>query len=134
TPLKLICLNESIDIKAKAKSGNKLLVTRGPFSKYPDLWVCALQFQGLKQVSQANPQQKDYLWGTAELVQWCSLDGNSLNGIVYKPEGFDAKKKYPMLVYFYERNSDGLHKHIVPTPSRSIINISLYVSRGYVVF
>jgi dipeptidyl aminopeptidase/acylaminoacyl peptidase len=133
-PQKLICVDEYMDIKAKAKAANKLLVTRSTFSKFPDLWVCDAKLQGLKQVSHANPQQKDYTWGKAELMEWTSLDGVQLNGLLYKPDNFDAKKQYPLLVYFYERNSENLHKHYVPAPSRSIINISFYVSRGYVVF
>ena len=39
-----------------------------------------------------------------------------------------------MMVYFYERSSDGLHQHFSPGPSRSSINRALYVSRGYLLF
>ena len=39
-----------------------------------------------------------------------------------------------MLIYFYERNSDGLHNHPNPTPSRSTINIPYFISNGYLVF
>lgn len=133
-PERLFICNENLDVKQKAKAANKLLMTRSSFHKFPDLWVCDTQFKGLKQLSQANPQQKDYSWGTSELVEWCSLDGAALNGILYKPDNFDAKKQYPMLVYFYERMSDKLHQHYVPAPSRSSINVSFYVSRGYLVF
>ncbi|MFO5677719.1 hypothetical protein, partial [Klebsiella pneumoniae] len=47
---------------------------------------------------------------------------------------FDASKKYPVMIYFYEKNSDGLYKYIEPQPSWSIINIAFYTSRGYLVF
>jgi dipeptidyl aminopeptidase/acylaminoacyl peptidase len=53
---------------------------------------------------------------------------------LYKPEGFTPEKKYPMMVYFYERSSDGLHGHHAPAPHRSVINRSFYTSRGYLVF
>src|SRR5262249_33847527 len=62
-PQKLISLDEQFDVRAKAKAPSKLLVTRATFSQFPDLWVCDTSFQGLKQMSHANPQQKDYLWG-----------------------------------------------------------------------
>lgn len=39
-----------------------------------------------------------------------------------------------MIVYFYERSSDGLYRHRIPSPSRSIINPSYCVSNGYIVF
>ena len=39
-----------------------------------------------------------------------------------------------MMVYFYERNSDGLHNYRTPAPSRSTINIPYFVSNDYLVF
>jgi len=81
-----------------------------------------------------NPQQSEYLWGTAELVEWSSVDGVPLQGILYKPENFDPTMQYPMMVYFYERSSNGLHAHRTPQVHGSSINISFYVSRGYIVF
>ena len=77
---------------------------------------------------------KNYFWGNVELVNWTSLDNIPLQGLLYKPEGFDPKKKYPMIVYFYEKESDNLHGYTHPTPLRSTINRSTYVSDGYLVF
>ena len=57
-----------------------------------------------------------------------------IDGILLKPDGFDPSKKYPMMVYFYERNSDNLHRYYPPAAGRSIICHSFYVSRGYLVF
>jgi len=53
---------------------------------------------------------------------------------LYKPEGFDPKKKYPMITYFYEKESDNLHAHTPPTPFVRPINRATYVSDGYLVF
>ena len=39
-----------------------------------------------------------------------------------------------MMVYFYERLSDGLHQHFVPAAGSSSIDRSFYVSRGYLLF
>ncbi len=39
-----------------------------------------------------------------------------------------------MLIYFYEKYSDDLHRHYPPKPSRSVINFTDYTSRGYAVF
>ncbi|MGD8276865.1 MAG: prolyl oligopeptidase family serine peptidase, partial [Gemmatimonadota bacterium] len=61
-------------------------------------------------------------------------DSEPLQGILYKPENFDPTQKYPMMVYFYERSSDGLHSYIPPAPGSSSINRSFYVSRGYLLF
>jgi dipeptidyl aminopeptidase/acylaminoacyl peptidase len=81
-----------------------------------------------------NPQQKNYNWLTAELVKWKMFDGNMSEGLLFKPENFDAKKKYPMILYFYEKNSDGLYLYRPPAPSASTINIPYFASNGYLVF
>ena len=39
-----------------------------------------------------------------------------------------------MMVYFYERMSDNLHRHAPPATARSSISYSFYTSRGYLVF
>jgi dipeptidyl aminopeptidase/acylaminoacyl peptidase len=76
----------------------------------------------------------DYYWGDAELVSWLSKDDYPLEGILYKPEGFDSTRVYPMLIYFYEKHADDLYRHFAPVPSRSTISIPFYCSRGYLVF
>ncbi|MFT5142812.1 MAG: dipeptidyl aminopeptidase/acylaminoacyl peptidase [Rhodothermales bacterium] len=118
----------------KAAKSDELMLTRESYSEFPNLWVTDDSFDDWTQLSDANPQQSEYLWGTAELVNWTSTDGDRLEGILYKPEGFDPGKKYPMMVYFYERSTDGLHAHQTPAPGRSVINRTFYASRGYLVF
>ncbi|MEQ1825517.1 MAG: prolyl oligopeptidase family serine peptidase [Pirellula sp.] len=130
----LLRLEETVGRLDKAKRSNDVVFTRQDFRQYPDYWKSDLDFKQLSRMTQANPQQRDYFWGTAELVKWKSSKGAPLEGLLYKPENFDTRKKYPTLVYFYERNSDSLHRYVPPTASASIINFSFYVSRGYLVF
>ena len=85
-------------------------------------------------VTDIAAQQKDYNWFTSELVKWKMLDGKMSEGILFKPENFDPKKKYPVVFYFYERNSDNLYNYRAPAPSASTINIPYFVSNGYLVF
>lgn len=118
----------------KAKNSQDIIYTKENFQQFPDLLRSTLNFSKSTTISNANPQQKDYLWGSVELYSWNNLDGQQLEGLLYKPENFDPNKKYPMMVYFYERNSNGLHRHQGVVPSRSIINPAFYASRGYVIF
>ena len=118
----------------KAQKGENVLFTRESFTEFPNLRVSTLNFKKETVISDANPQQKEYNWGTAELVNWNSLDGMELTGMLIKPENFDPNKKYPMLVNFYEKSSNGLYRHKAPSPGRSSINYSFYTSRGYVIF
>ena len=119
---------------AKAEDSNDILIRKQSFTDYPNLYVSDYEFDNVKQVSDANPQQKDYNWGTVEQVYWDATDGRKLEGLLYKPEKFDSTKKYPMLVYFYEKYDDRLHAHYIPKPTASIIYATEYVSSGYIVF
>ncbi len=119
----------------KAKNDSVFLCTRSSFSECPDLYIVrGTGFGTPARVSDINPQQQEYLWGTVELFSWKATDNTPLEGLLYKPENFDPKHKYPMLVYYYERNSDYLHRYTPPQPSRSIINPAYCVSNGYLVF
>ena len=133
-PKQLVFEDVSYRKTLKAKKANRLLWTKSTFKEYPNLWTSKLDLSELKQISDANPQQKNYLWGDVELVKWTSGDGEELQGLLYKPENFDPTKKYPMLVYFYERSTDRLHAHHVPQPNWSIINPSYCVSNDYLIF
>ena len=125
------------DAVIKAKNNNTLLYTRESFSNPPDLYVHSLKpsqpEDGLR-LSSINRQQSTYVWGTAELFRWKAYNGKDATGIVYKPENFDPAKKYPMIVYFYEKLSQELHDYKEPAPIRSAINIPFFVSRGYIIF
>lgn len=118
----------------KAKNADRVVFTKENFQAFPDLLYGDFTFQKPKRVSNANPQQSQYAWGTIELYEWTALDGQRLQGLLIKPAGFDPRKQYPMLVNFYERNSDQLHNHPAPYPHRSSINYSYYASRGYLIF
>jgi len=118
----------------KAKDTDDIVFSKEDFSTFPDLLHSKLDFKNIKQVSHANPQQAEYRWGTVELTEWTSLDGQKLQGLLVKPDDFDPNKKYPLIVNFYERSSDGLYRHRAPYPHRSTINYSYYVNRGYIIF
>ncbi|QCR22779.1 S9 family peptidase [Pontibacter sp. SGAir0037] len=134
-PEKLLLSPHGYTNLAKAKNSDRFTFRRGSFQEYNDLYAATgPTFATAEKISNANPQIADYLWGTVELVNWRSSDGTDLEGLLYKPENFDPGKKYPMLVYFYERSSHGLYTHRVPSPSRSTINIPYFVSNDYLVF
>jgi dipeptidyl aminopeptidase/acylaminoacyl peptidase len=118
----------------KAKKADVILWQRETYTESPELYFGDMTFKNPVKISYTNPQQKNYNWITAELVEWTSFDNTKLQGILYKPENFNPSLKYPMIVYFYERSSDGLYNYIQPAPSASIINRTFAASNGYLVF
>lgn len=131
---KILIDNYSFSRVAKAKNKEVFVFQKGNFNTSNNLYVTTNRWKSDKQLSDINPQMNDYLWGTPELFSWTTFSGKPAEGVVYKPENFDPNKKYPVLIYFYERVSDNFFNYVAPAPSRSIINIPFYTSRGYVVF
>ena len=116
------------------KKSNTLLYTRGNFEDGNNVWATRDNFKSQRQLSDINPQQRDYNWGTVELVSWNTEAGRRLEGLLFKPENFDPAKKYPVMIYFYEKNAETLYNPCVPAPSASTVNIPYFVSNEYVVF
>ena len=60
----------------------------------------------------ANPQQAEYMWGHRILFDFKNKDGLRLQGILALPDDYKPGEKRPMLVNFYEKNSQNLHRYI----------------------
>lgn len=114
--------------------GSACIWRKESFTEFPELYHSDAQFKSIQKLSVTNPQQKNYIWGTSQLVEWDSFNKNNLQGILCKPENFDPSKKYPVIVYFYEKKSDNLHKYNIPIPIGTVVNWSYCVSNGYLVF
>ncbi len=118
---------------AKAKNADMVLYTRESYSEFPDLWISSTSFESPRKISDVNPQIKEFAWGTAELVEWRSVDGIPLQGVLIKPGNYDPQQKYPVLVYYYRFFSQRLYEF-----NQTVINhrphFPFYASHGYAVF
>ncbi len=110
------------------------IYSKGDFQNPYDLYISRDMLRSENKITSINPNQKDYNWGTVELINWTTTDSIKAEGLLYKPENFDPTKKYPVIIYFYEKDSDYLYSYLQPSPSRSVINIPYFVSNGYIVF
>ena len=131
---KLVLDKYTYSVGAKSKNSDVVVYEKSNFNTSPNLYVTNNWWKSSNKLTDINPQMNDYKWGTPELFSWTSFDGVPLQGIVYKPEDFDETKKYPVMMYFYERHSDNLYRYMPPAPSASIINIPFFCSRDYIVF
>jgi dipeptidyl aminopeptidase/acylaminoacyl peptidase len=130
----ILAENFKLSTPKKAKDTDVVIFTKEDFETYPNLLLTDLSFKKQKQISNAAPQQDEFLWGTAELVSWTSLDGRKLEGTLHKPDNFDPNKKYPMIVNFYEKSSQGLLGYHMPEIGRSTIGYHYYTSNEYLIF
>jgi len=132
TPQQVVMLDKRFGAVTKAKNADRLLFTLTRFEEFANLWVSDGNFGNMQKVSDANPQQAEYVWGTSELIEYINADGIKLRAILTKPENFDPAKQYPLMVYIYEGLTDGLHAYGTPNVGTSV-NIARYVSNGYIV-
>jgi dipeptidyl aminopeptidase/acylaminoacyl peptidase len=116
----------------KADKADQYIVQRSDISK-SELYTSG-DLKNLNQLTDIAAQQKEYNWVTVELVKWKMLDGKMSEGLLYKPENFDPKKKYPVIFYFYEKNADGLYNYRAPAPSASTVNVPYFISNEYLIF
>ncbi len=118
----------------KVKDANMVTYRVSTVADYPDLTLDNLDFSTPKLMTQINPQQEEYNWANVELVTWKTKDGLELEGLLYTPEDLDSTKSYPMIVYYYELNSENIHRHWTPRPTASSVFPTEYASGGYVIF
>jgi len=131
-PEKLIMGAKNYADPTKAKNAERYLFAASRFDEFPDLLVSGADFKDIKKISSANPQMSQFVWGKSELIRFKNSDGVPLTAMLIKPENFDPNKKYPMMVYIYEKLSQNVHRFVNPSPGTSI-NPTYYASNGYVV-
>jgi dipeptidyl aminopeptidase/acylaminoacyl peptidase len=126
--------DHKINFLIRSKNKEIIVFRKMSLKDFPEVRFSSTNFADEKIISATNPQQNEYNWATVELVNWKSYDGIPLEGLIYKPENFDATKSYPLIIYFYELNADNFHNHYAPKPTASIIYPTEYASAGYIVF
>lgn len=131
-PRLLFGAREDFGSLLKAKNASRYFFTRQRFAEFPDFWSAGASLANPVRVTNINPQLSLYRWGTEHLVHFTSLEGKHLDAVLILPDNFNPKRKYPMLVYFYERLADTLHHFYAPAPGTGP-NIARYVSNGYAV-
>ncbi len=116
----------------KAKNADRVLLTRETFAEFPDYWVTNSQFSNPTRLTTANPQQSEYRWGHRILFSYKDKDGHPLQGTLAIPDGYQPGQKLPMIVDFYEKNSQNLNHYEVPRYATAP-QYADYVSNGYLV-
>jgi dipeptidyl aminopeptidase/acylaminoacyl peptidase len=110
----LVYEDASFSTPVKARKADRFLFTRQTFVEFPDLRVSGPGFADAKKITDANPQQKDFLWGHRVLFDFKNKDGVRLQGILAVPDDYKPGEKRPMIVTFYEKNSQNMHVYTPP--------------------
>jgi len=131
-PRRLLWGDKNYRYVARAKDTDVLLVSASRFDEFPDYHTTDSAFTTPVKVTAGGAQLAPFAWGRSELIPFRNSDGVPLSAALYKPAGFDPAKKYPLMVYIYERLSQTVNTFSHPAPSHNV-NFPLYTSNGYLV-
>ncbi len=126
----------------RARDANVWAFTRSTVVRFPNWHVADDGLKNERQLTDANPQQKDVAWTAgARLIEY-SCDsppdaagapggkGARRQAMLWLPAGYEAGKKYPTLTYIYEQLTQGFHAYAAPNATRQA-NPAVFTSRGY---
>ncbi|HUF49766.1 MAG TPA: prolyl oligopeptidase family serine peptidase [Longimicrobiales bacterium] len=128
----LVYRDAAIGRPVKAKHSDRVLVTIERFNVFPDYHITDTQFREPVRLTDANPQQSEYRWGNRILFDFVNSQGVTLQGTLAVPDGYVAGQRLPMLVNFYEKNSQNLYRYPAPRYASSP-QFAGFVSNGYLV-
>jgi dipeptidyl aminopeptidase/acylaminoacyl peptidase len=70
-------------------------------NEYVEIYTASVAPWKAQKLTAMGDQLKPFVVAHREVISWKSADGTAIEGILYKPSDFDAKKKYPLLVVIH---------------------------------
>lgn len=132
-PMPIIYEEKSIGGVSKAANADRIIFTEQTATEFPDYWVSNTSFASPRKVTDANPIISEFAWTPKRvLVDYKNSKGEKLQGTLTLPANYEPGKKYPMLVYFYDRMSNTHNQFSMPVYDDRP-HMSTYASDGYLV-
>ena len=131
----LIWEDANIGNLRKAEKADVFFFGKETFNTPPEMFMTDQSLSGAKQVTANAPDADKYAWSDGtQLVDYVTDKGDSLQGALFLPSNYVIGKKYPTIVYYYEKLSQTRHNWSNPGFSGTGWNPNVYTSNGYAVF
>ena len=131
-PEPLIWLDKRIGPPIVAAHADRMIFTQETFTEYPNYWVSDTSFRALRQVTDADPDLlKEFAWGAKKLIDYTNRKGRRIQATLTLPAGYEAGKRYPMVVYIYEHDRSNTHHNFQIPPYNTQPHKVMYASNGY---
>jgi len=115
--------------------GKKVVFVAEDAGHSAEVWMAGVDFKNSKQVTHTNPQLAKYAMGASRVIEWQSLDGETMRGALLLPPDYQAGKRYPLIVKIYP--SDNLSNYVnnfgLNNAKVGVENMQLFATRGYAV-
>ena len=96
-----------------------------------DLFVLRGDLGRPRKVSQVAPALTGLVLGKAEIIEWHSLDGETMRGALVYPAGYERGKLYPLVVKVYGGSSISNDLNRFGYAIAAVENLQLFATRGY---
>jgi len=137
TVSRLVWLDKSVTGLAKAEHADVFVYTAQAADDSPDLFITGADLANGKATTETNTFASKFAWTRTELVEYTvqpkGQPKTTLQGILHYPANYEPGKKYPMVVYLYEKLSDGIHRYQNPS-ERDYYNGTSLTQNGYFFF
>jgi dipeptidyl aminopeptidase/acylaminoacyl peptidase len=98
-----------------------------------DLWINDMTFKAPRRLTNLGARFDKYHLGEVRLINWLSDDGETLEGALLLPAGYEPGKRYPLIVYVYGGASLSNHLNRFGLASLGALNMQLFSTRGFAV-
>lgn len=113
-----------------SKDGKTLTYNASDANSLTEIFKTPLANAKPKQLTNMSAQIKDWPTPVSEIITWKSQDGAEIEGVLHKPQNYDAAKKYPLLVVIHG-GPTGTDR---PTPVLSYVYpVNQWVEKGALV-
>ena len=84
-----------------SKDTKKLIIRGVNDDGYTELYSTSYPISSLSKLTNSSDQISNWKVSNSEVISWPSEDGAIIEGILHKPQDYDANKKYPLLVVIH---------------------------------
>jgi len=92
---------DNINDVSFAEDGNAVAFAGDDRTTLTEIYRATLDSWKPEAVTKMTEQVAGWKTGTREVIQWKSKDGTPIEGILWKPDGFEPGRKYPLLVIIH---------------------------------
>ncbi|MEO7085529.1 MAG: S9 family peptidase [Gemmatimonadaceae bacterium] len=83
---------------SQSADGHAVAFAMGTADAPSDIYLSDIGFTSPSKLTDINPQLRNIALGETEIVTWRSKDGTPVEGVLLKPVGYQAGRRYPLLV------------------------------------
>ena len=129
---RLVWEDRMVSRLSKADEAESYFYMSQRYDDPPSFHLVDADLSNPRRIVRSNAFIDEFRIGRSELVEYENDWGEPLQGALYYPADYEPGREYPMIVYHYERLSQGLHGWTNPS-DRSAYNTRVFTQNGYFV-